>query len=57
MQDLKDGSLSPDIAGKITKVAAQINESFYSEIKIHKILGEAGTEVAKLGELPIETEE
>lgn len=37
----------------ITKAAAQVNESFYSEIKIAKTLLEAGKEVAELGNLPL----
>lgn len=53
LEDVKDGTLEPERANRITKLAAQINESFYSEIKIVKILGEAGTAVSQLGELPI----
>lgn len=50
---IKNGHLEPDKARNITKMAAQINESFYSEIKIAKVQMEAGHEATKLGLLPI----
>lgn len=50
---IKNGHLDLDKARNITKMAAQINESFYSEIKIAKVQMEAGQEAAKLGLLPI----
>jgi hypothetical protein len=51
--------MDPDKARNIVKLAAQVNESFYSEIKIKKVQLEAGDQTAKLGSLPIngETEE
>jgi hypothetical protein len=51
----KEGSIDADKARNITKLAAQINESFYSEIKIAKVMTEAGNlgDIAKLGDLPI----
>jgi hypothetical protein len=54
---VKNGQLDTDKARNITKMAAKINESFYSEIKIAKVLIEAGklAEVQDLGELPINT--
>jgi hypothetical protein len=50
---VKNGVLDLDKASRITKLAAQINESFYSEIKIARIQREAGVAVADLGELKI----
>lgn len=50
---VKDGHIDSDKARNITKMAAQINESFYSEIKIAKVQIEIGAEAAKLGELAI----
>jgi hypothetical protein len=50
---IKNGDLDEHKARNITKMAAQINESFYSEIKIAKVRMEAGDEAAKLGELAI----
>ncbi len=50
---VKDGDIEPDKARNITKMAAQINESFYSEIKIAKVQIEAGKQAADLGALPI----
>lgn len=50
---IKDGDIKPDEARNITKLAAQINESFYSEIKIAKVQLEAGVTAAELGMLPI----
>jgi hypothetical protein len=50
---VKDGLVENDKARNLTKMAAQINESFYSEIKIAKIQQEAGKVSAELGLLPI----
>lgn len=50
---VKNGVLDLDKASRITKLAAQINESFYSEIKIARIQREAGMAAADLGELKI----
>jgi hypothetical protein len=50
---VKDGHIDSDKARNITKMAAQINESFYSEIKIAKIQIEIGVQAANLGELAI----
>lgn len=51
-----DGSIGLDEASRITKLAAQVNESFYSEIKIAKTQWEIGaqSESKKLGDLPLE---
>ena len=50
---VRNGDLEPDRARNITKMAAQVNESFYSEIKIAKIQIEAGQQAQDLGMLPI----
>jgi hypothetical protein len=50
---IKNGHVEPERARNITKMAAQINESFYSEIKIAKVQLEAGKELADLGNLTI----
>jgi hypothetical protein len=50
---VKDGTVEPDKASRITKLAAQVNESFYSEIKIARVQREAGVEAAELGDLSI----
>jgi hypothetical protein len=50
---VKNGVLDLDKASRITKLAQQINESFYSEIKIARIQREAGIAAADLGELKI----
>lgn len=53
MRDIKTGGIEPDEARNIVKTAAQINESFYSEIKIARIQREAGIVAADFGELKI----
>jgi len=53
MLDVKNGTLELDKANRITKLAGQINENFYAEIKVSKVLLEAGAAVNKFGELPI----
>jgi len=50
---IKNGHVEPDVARNLTKMAAQINESFYSEIKIARVQMEAGKQSAALGALPI----
>jgi len=49
MVDVKNGSLDLDKARNITKLAGQINESFYAEIKVAKIRAEAGEVMTGLG--------
>ena len=50
---VKDGQMDTDKARNITKMAAQINESIYSEIKSTRVLSELGREVAEMGEMAI----
>ena len=50
---VKNGDVKPEEARGIVKMAAQINESFYSEIKIQKVRVEAGEKLTDLGALPI----
>jgi len=50
---VKSGEMGLDEAARITKLAAQINEGFYSELKAQKIAVEIGSAVTPLGELPI----
>lgn len=50
---VKNGDVDQEKARGITKMAAQINESFYSEIKIAKVQLEAGKKITDLGALPI----
>jgi len=53
MKKVEAGEIEPDKASRITKLAGQINESFYSEIKVARVMVEAGKEAAKLGTLNI----
>ncbi|WP_395504757.1 hypothetical protein [Ectopseudomonas hydrolytica] len=48
-----NGTMDTEKARNITKLAAQVNESFYSEIKIAKVQLEMGKESCSLGALPI----
>lgn len=50
---IKNGHIAVDRASSITKMAAQINESFYSEIKIARIHNELHKATADLGALAI----
>ncbi len=50
---IKNGDLDPEKARNITKMAGQINESFYAEIKVAKTRAEAGEKLSDLGEMPI----
>lgn len=48
-----NGTINTDKARDITKLAAQINESFYSEIKVAKVVTELGNVANRMGELKI----
>lgn len=50
---IKNGDIEPDKARNITKMAGQINESFYAEIKVAKIRADAGEKLTGLGNMPI----
>ena len=53
MLGVKNGDLDLDKASRITKLAGQINESFYAEIKVAKVRQEAGENMPSLGEMSI----
>lgn len=53
MVGVKNGDLDLDKASRITKLAGQINESFYAEIKVAKIRAESGEAMEKLGNMPV----
>jgi hypothetical protein len=53
MMGVKNGEVKVDEAARITKLAAQIHESFYSEVKIAKVQLEAGKDASPLGTLAI----
>jgi hypothetical protein len=50
---VREGTIGLEEAARICKLAAQINEGFYSELKAQKVASELGTEAKPLGELPI----
>lgn len=53
MVGVKNGHTDPDSARTMVKIAGQINESFYSEIKVAKVQLEMKREAASMGDLPI----
>lgn len=53
MLGLKNGQMDFQTATGVMKLASQVNESFYSEIKIAKFRTEASLKVADLGKLAI----
>ena len=56
MTKVSDGTLPSDEARNIAKLAAQINENAYAEIKAAKLQIELGREVSKWGDLPVSSE-
>ena len=50
---VKNGHVDLDAARSMVKIAGQINESFYSEIKVAKVNLEMKREAAALGDLAI----
>lgn len=55
--DVKNGDIELDKASRITKIAAQINENLYVEVKVAKIRLEMGDDITELGALPIGEQE
>lgn len=53
MVGVKNGDLDLDKASRITKLAGQINESFYAEVKVAKVRAEAGEAMQALGCMPV----
>lgn len=53
MLGVKNNQIEPTKANVINKMAAQVNESFYSEAKVAKLQVELGKQASSLGELPI----
>lgn len=55
--DVKNGDIELDKASRITKIAAQINENLYAEVRVAKIRLEMGDAITDLGSLPIGEQE
>ncbi len=53
MLGVKNGDLDLDKARNITKLAGQITESFYAEVKVAKVRAEAGEVLTGLGAMRI----
>lgn len=53
MVGVKNGTLDLNKASQITKLAGQINESFYAEVKVAKIRAEIGEVMPALGDMKI----
>lgn len=49
--DLSEGRLAPEKAVQITKMSAQITESFYSELKAQRVAKELKSDIPSLGDL------
>lgn len=54
IMDVKNGNMDSDTARNITKMAAQITESFYSEVKVAQTMKELGRVVKDFGDLPMD---
>ena len=48
-----DGTMEITKAREITKLAAQVNESFYAEVKVARLQLDLGEQSAKLGKLSV----
>lgn len=54
---VQSGNIDLEKASRITKLAGQVNESFYAEAKIARIRAEAGEQMPALGSLRIGQED
>lgn len=57
LHDVRHGHLEVKEAQAIGKLAAQVTESLYAELKAHKLMSELGETTQKLGELPLRNDE
>lgn len=57
INSVANGTIDPQKASSINKLASQINESFYSEIKIARVRNDLKKPVADLGSLPLNSGE
>lgn len=53
MLGVKSGDLAIDKASQISKLAAQLNDSLYSEAKLATLMAKSGKMPPRLGQLPI----
>lgn len=53
IDEVADGSMDLAKAREVTKLAGQVNESFYSEVKVARLQMDLSREAAELGKLPI----
>jgi len=53
LNGISNGTIDADKARNIVKIAGQINESFYAEVKVARLKIDLDTEIADVGELKI----
>ena len=54
IEQVRAGDIGLDEASRITKLAAQVNESFYSEMKVAQVMQACGEAASELGKLRID---
>jgi len=57
INNVANGTFDVNKAKEVTKIAAQINESLYAEVKVAKTQIELGSAAAKFGSLNLGTDE
>ncbi len=55
INSVANGTMDISKAREVTKLAGQVNESFYSEVKVARLQMDMEKEVNKLGSLPVNT--
>lgn len=53
ISSVANGTMDISKAREVTKLAGQVNESFYSEVKVARLQIDLQREANKLGELPV----
>jgi hypothetical protein len=53
INSVANGTMDIAKAREVTKLAGQVNESFYSEVKVARLQMDMEKEVHKLGSLPV----
>ena len=57
INSVANGTMDISKAREVTKLAGQVNESFYSEVKVARLQMDMEKEVHKLGSLPVNRQE
>jgi hypothetical protein len=53
LQDVRHGEIETETAARLTRLAAQVNESFYAEVKVIRAKQDLGQKIDTFGSLHV----